>query len=185
MESLYLLFLAGLIFVAIFPFSFSTKFCFDFVENHGSLLLKLHFFKLLVAKLKRKGINIEVETKKKNEFVDLKFGEKQLRFLNFLQREVADKIVVSRLNVYGVVGAGDPFKGALASSLFSNSIFVVLEKMKLKKTYVKTNFRNKTDFFNLRFCIGITAKISLSLFDVFYSFFVSILRYKNERKRLT
>lgn len=185
MESLYLLFLAVPIVIVVFPMFFSAKICFDVVENRGSVMLKVFCFRIVVGKLIREGKNMVIVTKKKNEYVNLKVGEKQLRFLFFLQKEVANKILISNVNVYGVVGAGDPFKSALCSTTFANGVIFALQNLKFKKRFAKISFKNKTNFNDVKFCVGTTAKFSFSVFDGLYSFFVAILRNKGERKILT
>ena len=99
MESLYLLFLVAVILIVVFPLTFDGKVSYDFLENHGSLLLKLWFVKFIVAKIKRKGTSIILITKKENNYVNAEFVEKQLKFLIFFKNEVGNKLKVRKLNV--------------------------------------------------------------------------------------
>lgn len=176
MESLYLLFLVGIILIVVFPLTFDGKIAYDFFQNHGSLLLKLWFFKFIVAKIKRKGTNIILITKKENNFVNAEFGEKQLKFLIFFKNEVGNKLKIRKLNVYSVVGAGDPFKSALVSSTFSSAILAALARLKTVQKTGSFNLKNKTDFFETKFSVASSIRLTISIYDVIFSFFVSILR---------
>ena len=176
MESLYLLFLVAVILIVVSPLTFDGKVSYDFLENHGSLLFKLWFVKFIVAKIKRKGTSIILITKKENNYVNAEFGEKQLKFLIFFKNEVGNKLKVRKLNVYSVVGAGDPFKSALVSSAFSSAVLAALARLKLVQKTGSFNLKNKTNFFETKFAVGSSIRVSISIYDVIFSFFVSILR---------
>lgn len=182
MESLYLLFLVAIILVFVFPLTIDGKISYDAIENHGAIAIKLLCFKFLVAKLKREKTKIILITQKENKDVKIEFGEKQLRFLIFFQREVGNKIKVRKLNVYSVVGAGNPFASALVSSAFSNGVQIVLARLKSIQKTGSFCLKNKTDFFENKFAFAAATRITLSIFDVVFSGIVSILRNKNDSK---
>lgn len=182
MESLYLLFFVPIILIVVFPLTIDGKFSYDFLENHGAISVHLWFIKIFVAKIKREKTRIVLITQKGNKDVKIEFGEKQLRFLIFFQREVGNKIKVRKLNVYSVVGAGEPFKSSLVSAAFSNAVQIFLARLKTKQQTGSFCLKNKTEFFESKFSVGISMWITLSIFDVIFSGLVSILRNKNDSK---
>ena len=58
MESLYLLFLAVIFIIFVFPLTFDAKISYDVLENRGSLSIRLWPLKFKVARIKRNGFNI-------------------------------------------------------------------------------------------------------------------------------
>ena len=181
MESLYLLFLAVPIIIFIFPFTLDIKFYADVIKNRGAISIYLWKIKIIVAKAKIKGNDILLKTKRHNNEVDIELGEEQLRFLNFFKNEVSNKVKIREINVYSILGLDDPFKASLFSSFFSNLVLVLLSKIKMWQPTASLNLNNKTDFYEAHCTLALRSKIALSIFDVSYSFLISILRTKQDR----
>lgn len=180
MESLYLLFLAFFILFFIFPLTFDIKVSFDVLENRGSLSFRLWPLNFKVSKIMRNGVNILLISKKKNSEIKIKLGEKQLRFLKFFKNEVGNKVKVRKVNVYSKIGMGEPFKSALISSAVSNGILIFLTRLKFWQPTGTFQLKNKTMFYESKFAFASSSRIALSLFDLLYSFLISILRSKND-----
>ena len=183
MESLYLLFLAFFILAFIFPLTFDIKVSFDFLENFGSLSFRLWPLNFKVSKIMRKGVNILLISKRKNNEIKIKLGQKQLRFFKFFKNEVGNKVKVRKVNIYTTIGAGEPYKSALISSAISNSILYFLTRLKFWQPTGTFQLKNKTEFFDNKLSLGTSSRIAISIFDILYSFFVSILRSKNDEKK--
>ncbi|MCI6542721.1 MAG: hypothetical protein MR423_02880 [Firmicutes bacterium] len=181
MESLYLLFLAVPILIVVFPLPINIKLYVDMTKNQGAFSIYIWKIKIIVAKAEIKGKDILLKTKRRNTEVDVEIGEEQLRFLNFFKDEVANKVKIREMNVYSVLGLSDPFKSSLFSAFVSNLILILLTKLKMWQPTASFNLNNKTDFYETHFSFALSGKVALSMFDILYSFIISILRSKQDR----
>ena len=180
MESLYLLFLAIVFVILVFPLTFDAKLSFDVLENRGSLSIRLWPLKFKVSRIKRNGFNILLISKKKNNEIKIKLGEKQLRFLIFFKNEVGNKLKVRKLNAYSKIGTTNPFTSAILSSTISNGILIGLTRLKLWQPSASFSLKNKTVFDDNKLAFAISLRVAISCYDLLYSFLVSILRSKND-----
>lgn len=180
MESLYLLFLAVFFVIFVFPLTFEIKVSFDFLENRGSLSIRLWPFKFKVSRIKRKGKNILLIQKKKNQEINVKFGEKQLRFLAFFKNEVGNKLKLRKINVYSKVGTTNPFASSIFSSIVANGFLIFLTRIKTLQPSSSFLFRNKTVYNDNKLAFAVSSRVAISCFDLLFSFLVSILRSKKD-----
>ncbi len=181
MESLYFLFLAGFIVVLIFPLTFDIKLSYDLLENRGGFSIRLWFIWIKVARIKRKGKGVILIEKHKNNEIEVELTEPQLRFLRFFNQEVNNKIKIRKVNVYSKFGVGEPFKSALFSSAISNLILGIFARLRTIQPTASFRLENNTDFYDNSFIVAISARLALSIFDVLYTFVISILRTRQDR----
>ena len=180
MESLYLLFFAVIFVIFVFPLTFEFKVNFDVFENRGSLSVRLWPLKFKVSKIKRKGKNFILIQKKKNQEIEVKLGEKQLRFLAFFKNEVGNKLKLRKINVYSKIGTTNPLFSSILSALISNSILVFLTRIKSLQPSSSFLHLNKTVYNDNKLAFAISSRVAISCYDLFFSFLVSILRSKND-----
>lgn len=181
MESLYLLILLFFIILIIVPLGFRAKVFYSLKSNAGAVSIKLWFLWLKKIKLKIKGKKIYILQKYKDSEIEIEVAEPQLRFLQFFNDEVKDKVKFRDINVFMRVGVDNPFYSALFSSTVSDCIltYFAILKNSHKRTSFKLNSSTSYDSFN--FIIALNARFSLSILDVLYSFVISILRTANDR----
>lgn len=176
MESLYLLFLLFLILLFVFPFTFTIKASYNFLDNYGSVAVRMWFFSIIVAKIKRKGVSILIMTEKKNTKKDLELGEKQLQSIKNFKEEVSNKLKIRKVNFYSHIGSTNPFSSAIISSSFSIFVSIIISRLKVFQPTGKFVHKNKTDFYNNKFAFAITMKTAISLFDIIYSMISAFLK---------
>ncbi len=181
MQSLYLLFLVAVIVFITFPFTFKMDFFYNLNLNRGTFSIKVWFITLKKADLKRRGKDIILIEKRKNEDFEIEIGEEQLRFLKTFFNEVKNKFKIRKIYVDSVTGADSPFYSAIFSSVYSAFILGLFSRLKTKQPTAAFGLNNNTDFFEFVFKIKINTRISISIFDVLYSLLISLLKSKKDR----
>lgn len=182
MESLYLLILAFVIIIIIFPFTFNIKVSYDLKLNDGYLVIKVRRVILQSMGLKRRGRNIILVQKKKNENLEVEVSSEQLRFLQVFLTEVENKIRIRKLEIGIESGVKDPFKSAMFSSFLSAIILVAFARLKTKQPTAAFKLKNNTNFYDFAFDVKSLLRVSISIFDVIYSLILSILKSGEDRK---
>ncbi len=180
MESLYLVFLVVFILLLIIPFNFKIKLSYDAISNTGALSIKILFLYLIIAKLKRKNKDILLITKKKKNEVNVEVGEKEIRFIKFFKNEVSNKIKIKSILIYSKLGLDEPFKAAVFSSSLNNIILFLISKIKNYQPTASLILKDNIVYNDTKLSLAINAIMALSIYDILYSFFVSLFRNKNE-----
>lgn len=181
MESLYLLILIFFIILITFPLGFKVKLFYSIKSNRGAIAIYFWKIKIKVIKAKFKGKQIYlVENHKKTE-MEIELTEPQLKFLQFFNDEVKDKVKLKSVNGYLRVGIDNPFYASVLSAGLSDLVLAFFAFVKRNKTEANLTLKTHTSFTEFN-CIGaFNIKISLSILDILYSFIISILRTKTDR----
>lgn len=181
MESLYLIILIFFIVVLITPLGFRIKFFYDVKNNRGAISIKLWFIWIKKIKLKIKGKKIFLIEKHKNREIEIELNEPQIRFLKFFSTEVKDKVKIRSVIAHSKVGVDNPMLSGFFSSFISNVILSFFAFVKNKRPSACFKLTNYTNFYGFNLIVGVYSRFSLSIFDVIYSFIMSILRTGKDR----
>lgn len=181
MQSLYLLILLFFIILIITPLGFRVKVFYSIKSNRGAVSIKLWCFWIKKIKLIFKGNKIYVLEKHNNSEIEIELGEPQLRFLQFFNDEVKDKVKLRSVYAFMRVGVDNPFYAALLSSLSQDVVLGVFAYIKNKMQLAHFNLKAYTSFTEFNYIIAFNVRLSLSILDVLYSFVMSILRTSSDR----
>ena len=183
MQSLYLLILLFFIILLITPLGFKVKVFYSLKSNCGAISIKLWCFWIKKIKFVFKGKKIYILEKHNNSEIEIELDEPQLRFLQFFNDEVKDKVKIRSVNAFMRVGVDNPFYSALMSSLTQDIILGIFAKIKNKMQLAHFNLKAYTSYNEFNFILALNGRLSLSILDVVYSFVLSILRTKSNKKR--
>lgn len=181
MESLYLLILIFFIVILTCPLGFEIKTNYSLKNNRGAFAIYLWKIKLKVAKIKFKGKQVYLIEKRKRTETEIELTEPQLKFLQFFNEEVRDKVKLKSVSGFMRLGFDNPFFASMFSAAASELILAFFAFLKKSKPTASLRLKTHTSFteFNCMFAFNI--KISLSILDILYSFLISILRTKTDR----
>lgn len=181
MESLYFLILAAAILFIIFPFSFNIELAYDLKRNDGYFIIKVWRITLQSAGIKRKGKNIILLQRKDNKNLEVEVSSEQIRFLKTFVVEVKNKIRIRKLDVKTETGVKDPFKSAIFSSILSSIILSVFARLKTMQPTASFRLDNNTNFYDFAFDAKFFLRVSISVFDIFYSLILAV--FKTEKNK--
>lgn len=181
MESLYLLIAAFFVVVIIFPFSFNLESAYNININDGYFFFKIWKITLKKVQFKRKGRNIILIEQHKNEDLEIEINQEQLRFWKVFLNEIKNKIKIRKIDVQSETGMGDPFKSALFSGVYSSLLLSFFSRLKCSQPTASFLLNNDVNFFEFSFEIKTFLRFSISIFDIIYSFILSLLKSKKDK----
>ena len=182
MESLYLLILLFFIIIILVPISVRAKVFYSVKSNKGAFKISLWKIKIKLAKIKIKGKKIYLQYQRKKESKEIEMTDKQIRFLKFFTEEVKNKIKIKYINAFSKIGLNSPNYSAIFSTIITSIILSFFAKLKTERNSAKLTLKNKTSFTENNLIIAINSNFSLSILDIIYSFIVSILKSKRDKK---
>lgn len=176
MESPYLLILSLSILFLIFPFSFNIKIAYNVKTNDGFLSIKVWKITLHNTGLKRKGKSIILIQKRDTKSFEIEVSSEQLRFLKMFLTEVKNKIRIKKLEIKTETGVNNPFKSAMFSGFISSFILSIFARLKTLQPTAAFQLNNNTNFYDYTLNAESFLRVSISIFDVFYSLIIAILK---------
>lgn len=176
MESLYLLILVFFIILIIFPFSFNLEFFYDLNINDGYLIIKIWRIPLKKVNVKREGVNIILIEKHKDKDLEIKLNKEQVYFLKVFLNEIKNKIKIRKIEVTSETGSENPFHSSLISGAYSSFILAIFARLKTAQPTASFQLNNKTNFFEFVFNFKTFLRFSISIFDVFYSLIIAVVK---------
>lgn len=182
MESLYLLILLFFIIIILVPISIRARVFYSVKSNKGAFAISLWFIKIKVAKIKIKDKKIFIQTQNKKESKEIEMTDKQLKFLKIFTEEIKNKTKIKYIKTYSKIGLNSPNYSAIFSTIITSIILAFFAKIKLKRNSAKLTLKNDTSFTENNLIIAINSNFSLSILDIVYSFIVSILKTKQDKK---
>ncbi len=183
MESLFLIIVLFVILLIVIPVNYSIGFNYDPYKNKGVFGIKFLFFRFRIAIFKIKGLGIEIKNKgnKKATEVQIVLDPEQFRYIKNLINQFKNKLKIKTVHFFSKVGAGDAFTSAMLSGAVLEIICVICAYLKNFKQTGPIEIGNKTEFNEKIFKLNFRIKISVSLFDLLYSF--AIAKIKNWRNK--
>ena len=107
MQNLWLIIVVFFIIILIVPIFAKLHFSYDLLNNLGTLSLYIFFIKIFVFKLKFRNKNIVIISKKGEKEIETKIAKDKLRFLEQLNSQLKQKIIVRKITIYSRIGMQD------------------------------------------------------------------------------
>ena len=184
MQSLWLLIPLFLFIIITIPIIIESRFSYNFEENIGVFSIKLWLFTLATISIKIKGKYLIIRTKNDAKQVEISLIGPEIKLLEQLTVQIKDKIKVKKLEFHSNIGNGDAFETALLSSMFSIIIGIVWGYIKNQKDTASIIINSYSNYAEKNFLISLLARVSISIFDLIYSFIMaSIILKKSDSKK--
>ena len=184
MQSLWLLIPLFLFIIITIPIIIESRFSYNFEENVGFFSIKLWFFTLATISIKIKGKYLIIRTNNDAKQVEISLIGPEIKLLEQLTVQIKDKIKVKKLEFHSNIGNGDAFETALLSSMFSIIIGIVWGYIKNQKDTASIIINSYPNYAEKNFLISLLARVSISIFDLIYSFIMaSIILKKSDSKK--
>ncbi len=184
MQSLWLLIPLFLFIIITIPIIIESRFSYNFEENVGFFSIKLWLFTLATISIKIKGKYLIIRTKNDAKQVEISLIGPEIKLLEQLTVQIKDKIKVKKLEFHSNIGNGDAFETALLSSMFSIIIGIVWGYIKNQKDTASIIINSYPNYAEKNFLISLLARVSISIFDLIYSFIMaSIILKKSDSKK--
>lgn len=174
-DSLLLIIPAIIILIIVFPIMLEVRVSYNPFENRGAFAIFFYKFKLLYYRFELHSKYITLKNDTETKKVDIEINSPQFELIEEFVKQAADKIRLKHILVYYNIGIGDAFRTAMLCG-FINQIFGFLFLyLKSKKPTASLCIYDTISYNNIVFELAARGKISISLFDLVYSFVYSYI----------
>lgn len=184
MASPYLVFLAIFVLIIVLQLTLKAKLFFNVKNNNGKLVLKIFCIKICCVNLSIEHGCIKLTNKKgKNKYLPLELNEQTIEHYNNFQDILFKKTYFKNISIYLNLGIKH---SAMQTALICGGVDILT---KILYCIFKTK-KNETEFFSKIYPnfnsnvikIGVKAKISISIYDLIWSYFESKVSSKQKER---
>ena len=178
--SLLIIIPAFAILLLVFPIFLEVKISFNPLKNRGVVALFLFSKKLIYYYVEFHGkyITLVNDTETKQE--ELEFDSPKFAVIEEFIKQVKDKVRLKYLFVYYNIGLGDAFRSAMFAASVNQLLNFVFIRLKSRKPTASFCIYDTVSYNRTIFEMAGRMKISISLFDLVYSFVYSTIITKNK-----
>lgn len=178
--SLLLIIPAFVILLLVFPIFLEVKISFNPLKNRGVVALFLFKKKLIYYYVEMHGkyITLVNDTETKKE--ELEFDSPKFAVIEEFIKQVKDKVRLKYLFVYYNIGLGDAFRSAMFAASVNQLLNFIFINLKSKKPTASFCIYDTVSYNRTIFEMAGRMKISISLFDLVYSFIYGVIITKNK-----
>ena len=180
----YLLIPLAIILLAFFPIQVEGRGSFNFIDMFGAFGVFIFNIKIEHQQFrikKRKIIGVDDDGKDDENF---EFGQKELIFSKMLIGEIQDKTRPKELFVMYNLGLGDAFLTAMVAGVINTILTSFMVSIKNYKPTASLGICDTISYNRMVAQFAVTLKISISLFDIVYSFLRSVILTKKKTNEL-
>ena len=175
-----LLIISILILLLVFPIFFEVKISFNPFKNRGVVALFLFKKKLIYyyVEIHGKYVVLVNDTETKREEVE--FSSQKFLIIEEFLRQLKNKVRLKFLYVYYNIGLGDAFRSALLAGSVNQILNFIFINLKSRKPTASLCIYDTVSYNKVVFEMAGRMKISISLFDIAYSFAYSVILKKGK-----
>lgn len=182
MQSLWLIIVVFFLVILIVPIYANLHVSYDVLSNVGSLSLFIFGIKIFAYKLKFKGRQLVLMSQKETKDVELELSDKQMRFLEQLNSELKQKVVVKKIAVLSRIGMEDAYVTALVNGIFVSIVNSALAYIKNLKSMAKIELVNEPAYNGKHFTACTYVKFTITIIDLLYSLFMALVIKRRSEK---
>lgn len=171
----YLLIPFFIIIIILLPVFIKVRSNYNLFENNGSVAFFIFEIKIISLKfsIDKFGIKIYKNKKIKNEKID--FGGEEAVFVSDFIKQLKDKTHLKTLKVFYNIGFKDAFDTAMFCGFVNLLIELIFTRIKSIKPTATLFLGDNIAYNQNVFQLVCNFKISISLFDIVYSFLNSVI----------
>lgn len=178
--SLFYIIPAVFLLLLVFPIFIELRVSYNPLFNRGVIALfifKKRVFYYIVT-LHKNGIELQNESETK--FQKLEFESQEFAVMEEFGKQLKDKIKLKKCNVFYNIGTGDAFSSAIVCGLLNEILLQFFLIVKSKKPTASLCVYDTVSY-NKQMCeLAVVAEISVSFFDIAYSYLYSVIISKRK-----
>ena len=177
----YYLFLPfGVILLFFLPIKLEARLSFNVLNFSGVIGVFLYKIKLLHEQFWIKGKKIITQNDDELETKEISFKSKEIIFMEIFTEQIKDKTRLRSIAIFYNLGLGDAFASAMMGGLVNFVITSFFTSVKNQKPTASLSL-NDTISYNREICqFAFRLVVYISLFDIAYSFFRSLVLTKRK-----
>jgi hypothetical protein len=174
-NSLILLIPAAFVLLFALPVFVEVRLTYNPLLNRGVVALFIFRKNVLYYFFSVHGRYIELQNEKETKTKEIQFESKKFAVLEEFGRQLKDKIKLKKIYVFYNIGAGDAALSALLCGVLNQVLTLGFVFVKSKKPTASLCVYDTVSYNKEIFELATRGQISISLFDVVYSFIYSVI----------
>ncbi len=178
MISLYYIIPAVFIILLVFPIFVEVRISFNPMFNRGVIAIFIFKINIIYFIVSLHGKYIELQNKKETKMQALEFSSPQFALIEEFGKQIKDKIRMKKCYIFYNIGTGDAFQSAIICGLLNQMLTYLFLCVKSKKPTASFCIYDTVSYNKPQSEIAGRVALSISFFDVVYSFILSLILTK-------
>lgn len=181
LNSLYYIIPALFILLLILPILFEVRACYNPMLNRGVIALFVFKINVFYYIFSLKGRYLELKNKEGTKLQKLEFSSQKFAVMESFMQEIKEKIKLKKLYVFYNIGLGDAFVNAMFCGVLNEGIRQAFLQIKNKKPTASLCIYDTVSYNSKVFELAVVGQVSISFFDVAYSYLYSVIITKKNK----
>ena len=178
----YLLIPFFIVLLCFLPIKLKGKFNFNLLTLSGAFGLFLYKFNIINEEIWIKHKKIIMKKDKQVESKEISFDSEELIFAKVFFKQIVDKIRLKEILTIYNLGAGDALSSAMIAGHINSIVVILYSIIKSSKPTASLGLQDNVSF-NQTVCqFAFKIVLSISLFDIAYSFIRSVILTRRLKK---
>lgn len=184
MQSLYFLIPTFLILLLMVPIFLEVKVSFNAIDNRGTFCIRVFKINLQYFFFEIDGNQIKIKNKEAVDEKELSFDSPEVALYEQFAAEIKDKTRLRFLEVNYNIGLDDAFLTSMVCGMIDVAALIFFTAIKNKKPTASLAIYDTVSFNKKEAEVAVDLSVSISLFDVVYSFVLSVILSKKKARQL-
>lgn len=172
---------AFFILLFVFPIFIEVRLSFNPLENRGVIALFIFRKKIFYYMIEIHGKYIVLVNDKDTKMEELQFDSPQFEIIEEFMKQIKDKVRLKNIYVFYNIGTKDAFTSAMLCGLINQLITQIFIYLKSRKPTASLCIYDTVSYNRLICETALTGKVSISFFDIVYSFIYSVIINKRAK----
>lgn len=184
MSSLYFLIPTVIIILLVMPIFLEVRLSFNLLDKSGVFCIYLFRKKLQYFKFEIEGREIKLKDEEETKEKQIDFDSPEIALYEEFSTQIKDKTRLKFIEVFYNVGLNDAFLTSMVCGVINIAILIFFTSLKNKKPTASLQLYNTSSFNKKVANLATVINLSISLFDVVYSFIISVILSKKKMKEM-
>lgn len=184
MSSLYFLIPTVIIILLVMPIFLEVRLSFNLLDKSGVFCIYLFRKKLQYFKFEIEGREIKLKDEEETKEKQIDFDSPEIALYEEFSTQIKDKTRLRFIEVFYNVGLNDAFLTSMVCGVINIAVLIFFTSLKNKKPTASLQLYNTSSFNKKVANLATVTNLSISLFDVVYSFIISVILSKKKMKEM-
>lgn len=184
MSSLYFLIPTVIIILLVMPIFLEVRLSFNLLDKSGVFCIYLFRKKLQYFKFEIEGREIKLKDEEETKEKQIDFDSPEIALYEEFSTQIKDKTRLRFIEVFYNVGLNDAFLTSMVCGVINIAVLIFFTSLKNKKPTASLQLYNTSSFNKKVANLATVINLSISLFDVVYSFIISVILSKKKMKEM-
>lgn len=184
MQSLYFFIPFFVIILLLLPIIFEVRLSYNFLSNSGVLCVYVFKIKLIYFFFEISDRQIKLKNQKQTSQKQLDFDSPEIALYEEFVSQIKDKTRLKFLELYYNIGLGDAFLTSIVCGMIDVLALIFFTGIKNKKPTASLGVYDTVSYNKKEAEVAVDLSVSISLFDVVYSFVNSVMLSKKKAAEL-